>query len=258
MPEWPDLQVLRARLATALAGRRIVSVTVGDPVVVRATRPPEELLVGRTLRAVRQRGKYLLFECDAETALVVNPMLSGLFALAATGAPATRDTRLTLSLDDARDLRYRDDTRMGKVYLLRGERPEDAVPGFAALGPEPADLEGFADRARRRGGDVRNMLMDQRFVAGIGNAYADEILWAARLHPKRPVRSLGGDELSRLEDALHVVLARAVDEVEAGTPPALGTKVRAHLRVRGRAGEPCPRCGAPIRRTRKGDDETHY
>ena len=105
---------------------------------------------------------------------------------------------------------------------------------------------------------MRNLLQDQRVASGIGNAYADEILWEAKLHPKRTVRSLTRVEQIGLYDAMQHVLARAVDEVEAGTPPELGVKVRSHMMVRGRSGTPCPRCGSNLRRTRKGDDETDY
>ena len=101
-------------------------------------------------------------------------------------------------------------------------------------------------------------LPKDKVVFGIGNAYADEILWEAKLHPKRTVRSLTRVEQIGLYDAMQHVLARAVDEVEAGTPPELGVKVRSHLKVRGRYGTPCPRCGSDLRRTRKGDDETDY
>jgi formamidopyrimidine-DNA glycosylase len=259
VPEWPDLHVARGRLERALAGRRITGVKVGDPVVIRSTRPVEDFLFGRAFRAVRHHGKFMTFDLDGVT-VVVNPMLSGLFELRPHAAAATRDTRMRLALDDGLELRYRDDTRMGKVYVFEGEPPPGAVPGLAESGPDaplisPAE---FTQRATKRGGEVRNLLQDQRVASGIGNAYADEILWEAKLHPKRTVRSLSRDDLSGLHAAMQRVLARAVEEVEAGTPPELGVKVRSHLKVRGRAGSPCPRCGARLRRTRKGDDETDY
>ena len=259
MPEWPDLHVAQGRLERALPSRAVTAVTVGDPVVIRATRPLEELLVGRIFRSVRHRGKFLLFDLDG-AAIVVNPMLSGLFELRPQGARVSKDTRLRLALDDGTELRYRDDTRMGKVYVFQEEAPEAAVPGLAGIGPDApriGDAE-FLARARKRGGQVRNLLQDQRVASGIGNAYADEILWDAQLHPKRAVRSLSGEESAALYAAMQHVLARAVDEVEAGTPPELGVKVRAHLKVGGRSGTPCPRCGSTIRRTRKGHDETDY
>jgi len=259
MPEWPDLHVAQGRLERALRGRAVTAVTVGDPVVIRATRPLEELLAGRIFRSVRHRGKFLLFDLDG-AAIVVNPMLSGLFELRPQSARASKDTRLRLALDDGTELRYRDDTRMGKVYVFQGEAPEAAVPGLAGIGPDAPRIgeAEFLARARKRGGQVRNLLQDQRVASGVGNAYADEILWEARLHPTRTVRSLSDVEAAALYAAMQHVLARAVDEVEAATPPELGVKVRSHLKVRGRSGTPCPRCGSNLRRTRKGDDETDY
>jgi formamidopyrimidine-DNA glycosylase len=99
--------------------------------------------------------------------------------------------------------------------------------------------------------------MHSEFIAGIGNAYADEILWAAKLHPKRRVATLDEGELDRLHGALRATLERANEIVEAELPPELGTKIRRHMSVRGRAGEPCPRCGAKIVRTRHGLDEMY-
>ena len=253
MPEWPDLHVVRGRLAAALSGRRIVAVRTGDPVVLRSTRPIETLLVGRRVAGVRHRGKFLIFEFDDASTMVVNPMLSGVFALVPVGTKVSKDTRLRLELDGGDELRYRDDTRMGKVYL------GVEAPGLAETGPE-AGAPGwsraeFAARARARRMELRNLLMDQRFVGGIGNAYADEILWEARLHPKRRIGSLSEEELDRFHAALDDVMARGVAAVEDAMPPALGTKPRDHMRIRGRAGEDCPRCGATIKRQRSGLNE---
>ncbi len=252
MPEWPELRVMRDRIADALVGRKIVAVRVGDPVVLRATRPAGELLVGRTLRSVTHRGKFLIFDLGG-LEMVVNPMLAGIFTLLPVGAKATRDTRLRLEFEGGTELRYRDDVRMGKVYL------DVAAPGLADIGPEAGDLEWseeeFARRARAKRSELRNLLQDQTFVAGIGNAYADEILWAARLHPKRRVGSLDPEEMARFYAAFREVMARGLAEVEGAMPPELGTKPRAHMRVRGRAGTPCPRCGTTIMRRRKGLDD---
>lgn len=261
MPEWPDLHVLRGRIAAAVEGRRIGAVRVHDPLVLRATRPLESALLGRTLEQVLHRGRFLLLVFDDGTRLVVNPMLSGLFDLV---PPATRirpTTAFALTFEDAVDLRYRDDTRMGKVYLLAPGAPDSDVPQLGDQGADAGALawtaDEFARRARSTRRELRNLLMDDAFIAGIGNAYADEILWAARLHPKRRVGSLDEGELDRLRGALRATLERATGIVEAELPAALGTKVRTHLNVRGRAGEPCPRCATTIVRTRHGLDEMY-
>ena len=263
MPEWPDLHVLRARLATRVVGRAIVAVAVREPVVVRATEDPAALLVGRRFVAVVHRGKLLILALDRGVGLVVNPMLSGLLALVPHEARTRATTCLALALDDGTDLRYLDDTRMGKVYLLHDATPEVAVPGFAALGPDagalPWDDAELAWRAKeRRGTQVRNLLMDQTFIAGIGNAYADEILWAARLHPRRTVGSLDAAEIGALRRAIGEVMAWAAREVDSAMPPELGAKPRGHLRVRGRAGTPCPRCGTALVLRHGGVKAMHF
>jgi len=260
MPEWPDLHVVRGRLEKALVGREIVLVRVGDPLVLRATRPVETALAHRRFTGVRHRGKFLLFDLD-KGSIVVNPMLAGVFELADADAKLTRTTALSLVLDDSNDLRYRDDKRMGKVYVLDEGEGMEAVHGFAELGPEagalPWSAREFAEHARATRRELRNLLMDQTFVAGIGNAYADEILWEAKLHPKRRVATLSDEEMSRFYRALVDVIARGVREVEEGMPPELGTKIRDHMRVRGHKGKPCPRCGTLIVKSRHGLDDMY-
>lgn len=252
MPEWPELRVMRQRIAAALTGRSVVAVRVGDPVVLRAERPVDELLVGRTLRSVEHRGKFLIFTFDG-IVMTVNPMLAGIFSLQPVGAKATKDTRLRLEFEGGTELRYRDDVRMGKVYV------GIAAPGLSEIGPDAGTLgwsdAEFAERAKAKRSELRNLLQDQRFVSGIGNAYADEILWDAMLHPKRRVGSLTRDELSRFHASLRSVVARGLAQVEQAMPPQLGEKPRSHLQVRGQAGSPCPRCGTTIMRRRKGLDD---
>jgi formamidopyrimidine-DNA glycosylase len=135
------------------------------------------------------------------------------------------------------------------------------VHGFDELGPEagaiPWTAQKFAEHARSTRRELRNLLMDQAFVAGIGNAYADEILWEAQLHPKRRVATLSDEEMWRFRRALVDVIARGVREVEAGLPPELGTKIRDHMKVRGHKGKPCPRCGTPIVKSRHGLDDMY-
>ncbi|MDQ6859196.1 MAG: hypothetical protein M3Z65_09400 [Chloroflexota bacterium] len=252
MPEWPELRVMQERIAAALVGKKVVAVRVGDPVVLRAVQPVDELLVGRTLRSVVHHGKFLVFDFD-ELDMTVNPMLAGLFSLQPVGAKATKDTRMRLEFEGGTELRYRDDVRMGKVYV------GIEAPGFGDIGPDAGTLSWteaqFSERARAKRSEVRNLLQDQTFVSGIGNAYADEILWTAQLHPKRRVGSLSKDEMGRLYAALRGEVAKGLAEVERAMPPQLGLKPRAHMQVRGRAGTPCPRCGTTLMRRRKGLDD---
>jgi formamidopyrimidine-DNA glycosylase len=260
MPEWPDLHVVRGRLEQALVGKEIVLVRVGDPLVLRSTRPVETFLAHQRFVAVRHRGKFLIFDLDRGR-IVVNPMLAGIFELADADAKLTRSTALSLVLDDGTDLRYRDDKRMGKVHVLDGADDYSDVHGFDALGPDAGDFSWsereFAERARGTRRELRNLLQDQTFLAGIGNAYADEILWEAKLHPKRRVITLTDEEMSRFYRSLKEVIARGAREVEEGLPPELGTKIRDHMQIRLRKGKPCPRCGTPIIKTRHGLDDMY-
>ena len=243
---------MRERIAAALVGQKVVAVRGGDPVVLRALKPVDELLVGRTLRSVTHHGKFLIFAFDGLD-MTVNPMLAGLFLLQPAGAKATKDTRMRLEFEGGTELRYRDDVRMGKVYV------GIEAPGLSDIGPDAGTLDwteaAFSERAKAKRSEVRNLLQDQTFVSGIGNAYADEILWDAKLHPKRRVGSLTPDEMHRLYRSLRTVIATGLAEVETAMPAQLGEKPRAHMQVRGRAGKPCPRCGATLMRRRKGLDD---
>ena len=261
MPEWPDLHVLRSRIEKAVGGKRVTAVRVHDPLVLRATRPLDVALAGRTLTAVAHRGRFLAFTFDDGTRVVVNPMLSGLFDLLPPATKIRATTAFALTFEGDVDLRYRDDTRMGKVYLLAAGARDTDIPGYSDQGVEAGALawsaDEFAKRAKATRRELRNLLMDDELIAGIGNAYADEILWAAKLHPKRRVATLDAGELDRLRGALHATLERAAEIVESELPPELGKKIRGHMNVRGRAGDPCPRCSAKIVRTRHGLDEMY-
>src|SRR3989442_1020917 len=151
MPEWPDLHVVRGRLEMVLVGREIVLVRVGDPTVLRATRPIETALAHRRFTGVRHRGKFIVFDLD-KGSIVVNPMLAGVFELTDAETKLTRTTALSLVLDDGNDLRYRDDKRMGKVHVLEEGDDLGEVHGFANLGPDAGTLgwnaAQFAERAR--------------------------------------------------------------------------------------------------------------
>jgi formamidopyrimidine-DNA glycosylase len=193
--------------------------------------------------------------------MIVSPMLAGVFALTDRGARVSADLAVALALDDGRELRYRDDVQMGKVYVIpTGEWT--IVPGFAEIGVDVLDArrftrERFRELARQRRDQVKIFLMDKRVLDAMGNAYADEVLWEARLHPKRMARSLSDEELNRLHDAIVNVLAAACTTIAARQPPT-DEKLRDFLNVRGRRGKPCPRCGATIRTARVHADDAHF
>lgn len=261
MPELPDLQVIGEFLAPRLEGVSIVAAEVRRPLVVRTLVAGDfaRELVGQRFKAVARRGKFLLLGLDNGATLVINPMLAGRIRY---GAPLPRDrTRdaVVISLGDGHELRYNDPADMGKVYLTTDL---DQVPTFAELGPDATDLllteEVFRQRLRRHTGEIKGILTNQEFVAGIGNAYADEICWRAQLYPFRRRASLDDAEVSRLYMAMRAELFQAIDTLRGRMGDAIDREIRDFLAVHGRAGQPCPRCGSPISEVTRERRATHF
>ncbi len=285
MPELPDLAVVAEAFHAALAGRCVTGAATPGALSVRATPSEVAALVGQRVVSIRRRGKFLTIELDRDR-IVVNPMLTGRFQLASskrrpppgttfvlsfggrTGSPADQAawTRAATWLPDGADeveVRYRDPTRMGKVYLLPGGMAR-SVPGMAEsdLGPDADDpgltVEIWRDRIRRHHGELKNLLRNQSFVAGIGNAYSDEILHSARLLPFRKRATLAPEEIDELWAATRSTLATAGDVLRARVPPTFETQVRDFLSVHLKGGSPCPRCGTRISEVKAGGSATSY
>ena len=257
MPERPDLQHQVPILARELVGRRITAVQVGIPVLLRVAVPgrPAELLPGHTVTGVRRQLHFVRIGLDPPQGalpleLVVHPMLAGRFQLCEPGLRMPGDCGVVLDLSDGRQLRYRDAEQMGKVYLVPAGHPE-RVPGLTPVGLDVLDpavftLEAFTALARRRRDQVKLFLMDKAQLDAFGNCYADEALFAAGIHPKARVSELSPEALARLHAAMVQVLTEADAAIAAADPP-LHEKHRDHVRVRNRAGQPCPACGETIR-----------
>lgn len=265
MPERPDLEYVVPSLDRELRGLAITHVRVKKPVVLRIAvlGTPEQLLIGQTFRAVRRRAHFVLFELEGPKALdiAVSPMLAGRFAVAEAKGRSPGDLAVALGLSDGRELRYLDDVQMGKVYVI-AQGDWQQAPGLATVGVDVLDATAFTrdvcrTLARHRRDQVKIFLMDKTVLDAMGNAYADEVLWEARIHPKRMARSLSDEELDRLHDAIVTVLQSARAIIAARKPP-LDEKLRDFLKVRGRRGEPCPRCGAKIRTARVHADDAHF
>lgn len=289
MPESPDLTVVAEAFDAALRGREIRSAEAPGPLAVRGTPGELAALIGQRIVAIRRRGKFLMIDLDTD-AIVVNPMLTGRFQLAAGPAvkhpsktavviglgsraeasrprppfaPWTRGADWLPPGDGRPEIRYRDPTQMGKVYLLPAgvERP---VPGLGAgeIGPDADDpeltLDAWRDRIRRHPGELKNLLRNQSFVAGIGNAYSDEILHAAKLSPFKPSNALSAEEHARLfaanKDELNDAIARSVGRAAK----ELKGEKKIGLRVHGRTGEPCDVCGTPIAEVAFADSSLQY
>jgi len=254
VPERPDLAYVIPRLRQALVGRTLGAVTVGDPVVLRVgvRGTPEELLPGQQVQDVRRHLHFVVFDLQGEPdlSLVIHPMLAGRFRLDPPDRRRTKDTCLSIALGDDLELRYRDDKRMGKVYLMPSHAL-GSIPGFEPVGVDVLDPKAFTvpvlERiVSRRRDQLKVFLLDKGAVDAFGNAYADEALHAAGLHPKRRCRELSDDEIAALHRAMVHTLQHATEQV-AQREPALDEKVRDFLAVRNRKGQDCPTCGSTIR-----------
>lgn len=252
MPELPELEVVREVLTRRLAGRRIEAVTLapkGAAVVVRDLTGEGfvALLTGVLLGEVHRRGKFLLFDFPrAPFLLAVNPKLSGRFQLCAPGEKKAGPVHVTLHFAaPPEELRYVDSKQMGQLYLTRDTR---RIPTFDEMGPDALeiDLEDFRRRLRSFRGEIKGVLTRAPFVAGIGNAYADEILWQARLHPYRKRTKLTDDEVEALYQAMRRTLRESIDKVRLEMADDVHLKPRDFFAVHMRHGQPCPRCATPI------------
>jgi formamidopyrimidine-DNA glycosylase len=254
VPELPDLTVVAEELERRVAGRTVSEATAPTPILVRAT--PDELsaLRGTTLGSASRRGKFLLLPFarngTTERVLAANPMLAGRFWITPTDDRVRARTGLRLRLDDGSDLRYVDREMLGKLYFAAPDA-FDQIPGWPEMGPDADDpaltLDVFRQRIRRHPGELKPLLRNPRFVAGIGNAYSDEILWEARLAPFRKRSTLTDADVERLYSAMRAVLADAVERLRVLVPPDIETQHREFLKVHLRGGEPCPRCGRELR-----------
>jgi formamidopyrimidine-DNA glycosylase len=255
LPELPEVETVRRRLAPVLEGRRLERVEIRD---ARVTRPEDPLLVaaelaGERVRELDRRGKYLIVRFESGRALLIHLRMTG--SLLHDPVDAS-DARAVLGLDDGATVVYRDVRRFGTWLLLE---PGELDPYLASkVGAEPLGAfpaRALGERLAGRRAPLKGAILDQKTVAGVGNIYADEALWYARLHPLRPGGSLEGDELRRLHRgirrALDLGIRRQGSTLSTYRLPdgSRGTMQR-EFRAYGRAGEPCERCGTPIEKTR--------
>ena len=267
MPELPDLVHVQDVLSRTLAGQTITGARTGDPTVLRlmVREPFPQVLVGRRLASVERRGHFMRFAVGDDLVIVINAMLVGRYKLVPPAPEADRkkDPRalgLALSFDEGPELQYLDEKRMGKVYVARAA-DEGQIPVYGQLGADllsPAfTREAFGKIFAKRRDQVRPFLMDKRALSSIGNAYADEILYAAGIHPKAFCRKLEPAAVDALYGAIGRVLTEAIAEIQRRDEPP-EVKVRDFLKVRGRDGKPCQVCGTTIRAVRVGDGDACF
>jgi formamidopyrimidine-DNA glycosylase len=260
VPELPEVEVVRRGLAEHVAGDVVAGVDVLHPRSVRRhVAGPEDFadrLTGRTIAAARRRGKYLWLALDDGAALLGHLGMSGQLLVQPAVAPEESHLRVRLRLGRRNELRFVDQRMFGGLSISENGALLPPEIGHIALDPFEAafDDDAFAQRLRRKRTGLKRALLDQRLISGIGNIYADEALWRARLHYARPTETLNRVEIGRVLQGVRAVMGSAL--AQGGTSfDALYVDVNGNsgyfnrsLEVYGQAGYPCTRCGTPIRR----------
>jgi formamidopyrimidine-DNA glycosylase len=254
VPELPEVEVYRRFFRDHAAGRTVRSVEA-DPTIVRGTDPAtlDRALRGQRFAEPERLGKWMI-GWTGGPALLLHFGMTGELIWSEIEPARHRHDRLVLSFDGGQELRYRNMRKLGGVWLAHG--PEEVSALLGTLGPDALAVSRreFLRRLERRRGGVKAALMDQTLVAGVGNLIADEVLWQARLHPRRTIESMGPTERAGLYRAMHSVLRQAVESPDDYIP----RKRSWLLHVRGEPGARCPRCRTGLDRTLAGGRTTYF
>jgi formamidopyrimidine-DNA glycosylase len=265
VPELPEVETFRADLERVLVGRTFTGAHADWPRQLPRNEPREldERIRGQRVERIGRHGKILHLDLTHD-ALLIHLKMSGRLLIVRAREPADKHAHVVFGLDGGDELRFHDPRKFGRVWLL-----SDPIAVLGALGPDALDPEltagAFKARIRARRGRLKPLLLDQTFVAGIGNIYADEALWLARLHPLRAAGGLSDREIGRLYRAIRSVLetgvlARGATITTGGYRDLGGAEggMAAQLKVFRRTGLACPRCGSKVARTVVGARSTHF
>ena len=261
MPELPEVETLARGLQRELAGRRMLSVELGKTDFMDNPAEIERELPGTQIQRVERYGKFMLLRLQRpaaaegvvqESALLVHLGMTGTMMPRPANEPRAKHTHLVALLDDGRELRYIDPRRFGRIALLAGEKLREELLRFGA-DPLQISLEEFGKRIRGRRARIKGMLLNQGVLRGVGNIYADESLWKARIHPARIGTRLSVEEIKTLHLALQQILEKAIvlrgssisDFLDAEGEPG---EYQLHHKAYGREGKACYRCKTLIRR----------
>ncbi|MEN9979858.1 MAG: bifunctional DNA-formamidopyrimidine glycosylase/DNA-(apurinic or apyrimidinic site) lyase [candidate division WOR-3 bacterium] len=270
MPELPEVETVRRRLAPELEGREIVGVVIRRPDIVGYPTVPKFRIgvLGRRITGVSRRGKYLVFYLSDERLLVIHLRLSGHLRVLGNSVPQ-RFERIRFRLSDGRSLVFIEPRVLGRVYLVAPDELGFVLKGLSRLGKEPISGEFSADYLQRhlagRRTKIKSVIMDQRVCAGVGNIYSDEALFRAGISPMRPANSLSRQEVVRLAQALRKVIRAGIRYL--GTtmsddryllPDGSRGRFGELLQVFGREGEVCSVCGTEIRRIKISNRSSYY
>ncbi|GFP29722.1 bifunctional DNA-formamidopyrimidine glycosylase/DNA-(apurinic or apyrimidinic site) lyase [Candidatus Hakubella thermalkaliphila] len=267
MPELPEVETIVQGLKEKIAGQRISRVTLNLPKIVRSDlKEFLSSLPGQVIERVWRRGKFIIIDLSRDHSLIVHLGMTGQLTYVSSAAPLLKYTHLTLQLEnnDLHQLRYRALRQFGYIRLVDSGQLK-GVESLAKLGPEPFELtlEQFIHLIGAHRGRIKPLLLDQGVIAGIGNIYADEILYRAQIHPRRPADSLTPLHLKKIYHAMREVLVAAIEKRGSSVQDYVtsdgeaGEYQRLH-QVYHRQGQPCFRCGALIAREKLGGRSTHY
>jgi formamidopyrimidine-DNA glycosylase len=269
MPELPEVETVARGLRKTILGRRIVSLTVGKSDFIDDVVALEKYLPGRTIKAVERYGKFMLLRLavagarsNGDAALLVHLGMTGNLAPHSTAQEWAKHTHVCMQLDDGRELRYSDPRRFGRMAYLAGESLAAELRRFGA-DPLEVSVNEFVAGMRRRNARIKALLLDQSVLRGVGNIYADESLWSAKIHPARRGARLSKAQAAKLHQVLREILLKAIamrgssisDYLDADGQP--GEYQRRH-RAYGREGEACYRCKAKIRRIIVAGRSSYY
>lgn len=255
MPELPEVETIRAEIAPYILGRHIKNLEIYWPSVTR-TQSSQDLILGtlgKQIIRVRRRGKYLILELNSQGIILLHLGMSGSLTLGAITGSAPKYARAAIILDDGTTILFCDPRKFGSMMFL-----DDTSALEAKLGPEPLESSftpaRLASILQRRRAPIKAVLVDQSLIAGIGNMYADEALFLARIHPLRRADSLTSSEISSLHQAIQRALRAGIDAKGATVsnyrrPDGSTGRAQEEFRVAHRKGKTCPRCGAIITRT---------
>ncbi len=253
MPELPDLLYIQKYLRRSVVDRTIIGVRIKEPIVLRVAISDsfETILPGKQILSCDIRGPFLRLGLSANLELILNLMLAGKLQHQLPGEKAVGHLSFSLSLDNQSSLHVCDEQKMAKAYLVQAGDyatvPKYREQGIDIMSPAftPETFKELAKKHSRK--QVRVFINDHTILNSIGNAYADEILFDAKIHPKTFVSKLSEQEIKRLHHSILSVMRWGIESVENAAQP-IHVKVREHMKVRNRKGEPCPRCGTTIRR----------
>jgi len=268
MPEAPDLEVVKDYLNAELKDAVVESCQVLRPTVVRSLAADVTAdLPGRTFIDAQRRGKFLTLRLSGGRSLVINPMLTGALQHCNDSVRGLKKTCVVLNLAGSMHLRYLDDRQMGKVYYINngrdndGDSQEELIPQYTGLGPDVLPvitLQEFETRLKKFNGEIKGVLTREAFISGIGNAYSDEIIFAAGISPFKKCRALKPAELGTLHAQCRQVLEEATETLWDRMGKDIHKKVRDFLMVHNKGGQPCPKCGGNITQLNANQRITSY